>query len=117
MVTLTNRIASVKPSTRTVVKPVTTRTLRYNAATSTLALTITTGRRVLETAYSVEKIGSDFGDGFALTKHVGNPADQCETYHVHLSDEGHACDCMGNLRWQRCKHVDALVKCRDLGTI
>ena len=103
------------PSAR--VKPVTTRTLRFDADTTTLALTITTGKRVLETEYSLEKIGSDFGDGFALKKHVGHPGDQCETYHVHLSNEGHACDCLGSLRWGHCKHTAAVAKLRDLGRI
>ena len=103
------------PSAR--VKPPVLRSLRYHKATRTLTLTITTGKRVLETDYSLEKIGSDFGDGFALTKHVGHPGDQCETYHVHLSDEGHACDCLGSLRWGHCKHTAAVAKLRDLGRI
>ena len=109
MSTLTNHRPRVKA-------PV-SRTLRFNAETATLTLTITAGRKVTETDYSLERIGSDFGDGFRLTKHVGHPGDQCETYHVHLSDEGHACDCKGNLRWQLCKHVDALVKLCDLRLI
>ncbi len=93
------------------------RTLRFNTDTSTLTLTITTGRKVKETAYSVERIGSDFGDGFRLTKNVGSPEDECDIYCVHLSNEGHSCECLGFLRWNHCKHIEALCAMRKTGTI
>ncbi len=109
MSTLTTRQPRVKT-------PV-SRTLRYNAATATLTLTVSTGRKVVENAYSLERIGSDYGDGFRLTKHVGHPGDECDVYHVNLSDEGHTCDCKGASRHGHCKHIDAVVKLIQLNLI
>lgn len=96
------------------------RTLRYDAATATLTITQTVGRKTTVTAYSVERVGSDWGDGFRLTKHVGAADDECDAYHVNLSNEGHSCDCLGALRHGHktpCRHVAALRVLRDLGRI
>ena len=93
------------------------RTLRFIAETATLTLTITAGRKVTETDYTVERIGSDFGDAYKLTKHVGHPGDQCETYKTELSDEGHICNCPAGRHGKPCKHGAALAKLRDLGRI
>ena len=115
MVNVVTQSARVKST-----KPTTTRVLRYNADTHELTIVITTGRRVLETSYSLTPVCSDWGDGFALTKHVGHPADQCETYHVHLSDQGHTCDCPHATyrpNTQPCKHIASVVKLRDLGQL
>ena len=71
-----------------------------------------------ETLYWLRRIGSDFGDGFELTKFTPSVrGDGDEQYHVHLSNEGHTCECKGFLRWGRCKHVDALVCLREQGLI
>jgi SWIM zinc finger len=66
------------------------------------------------TLYWVRRIGSDFGDGFELQKFstFGN-----DIYHVHLSNEGHSCDCPGGTYHGRCKHMAALAKLRDHGRI
>src|ERR1700685_4369311 len=106
MSTLTTR----RPRVKTVVP----RTLRLDADTATLTITMTTSKKVAQTDYSLERIGSDFGDGFRLTKHVGHPADDCDIYNVHVSNEGHTCECLGHLRHHHCKHVDAVVKLREL---
>jgi hypothetical protein len=67
--------------------------------------------------YLVQPIGSDFGDGFRLTKldAWGDSA----PYDVHLSNEGHACscECKGWLRWSRCKHVHGLAALRLAGKL
>ncbi len=74
------------------------------------------------TDYTLERIGSDFGDGFALVKHIGSSLDDCDIYHVHLSDEGHTCDCKGGTystprTGKPCKHTAALVALREAGRI
>jgi hypothetical protein len=62
-----------------------------------------------ETAdYLVRRIGSDFGDGFEVTKVLSE-----ERYQVNLSNEGHTCDCRGHLAHGHCKHVFGLVALRD----
>ncbi len=62
--------------------------------------------------YLIQRIPSDFGDGFQMDKLLGD-----EMYHVHLSNEGHQCECLGHLRWGHCKHVDALVALRGADLI
>jgi hypothetical protein len=94
-----------------------TRVLRYDIMTAALTIMVTTGKRVVEATYSLERIGSDFGDGYKLTKHVGHPGDECDIYHVNLSDEGSTCDCKGASRHGHCKHIDAVRKIRELGMI
>jgi hypothetical protein len=61
------------------------------------------------TDYLVEPIGSDFGDGFRLTKLDG----WGDVYHVNLSNEGHICDCKGHLKHGHCKHPAALAALRQ----
>lgn len=112
MTSLVTRVPSVKPA-----RPKTLRFLRYVPATGTLTLRVVRGRQTVETAYSLERIGSQFGDGFRLTKNVGHAGDECDRYDLHLSDEGHTCECRGNLQHGHCKHVDAVVRLRDLGMI
>jgi hypothetical protein len=71
-----------------------------------------------ETAdYLVQPIGSDFGDGFRLTKL--DPWGDSAPYDVHLSNDGHACscECKGFLRWSRCKHVHGLAALRLAGKL
>jgi hypothetical protein len=67
-----------------------------------------------ETLYYVRKIPSDFGDGFELHKFAIFGGEQ---YHVHLSDEGHTCDCPGGTYHGHCKHADALAALRDHGKL
>lgn len=85
------------------------RALRFDAESSTLTIRVK-GKR---TDYTLERIGSDWGDGFRLTKHVGHESDECDIYDIHLSDEGHTCECLGFLRHSHCKHIDALVRLRQ----
>ena len=98
------------------------RVLRFNPDTAELTILVTKGRKVLETAYSLERLACDFGTGYRLTKHVGHPGDQCETYHVHFGGEGDTCDCAGGSystprTGKPCKHAAALLKLRTLGTL
>jgi hypothetical protein len=67
----------------------------------------------LATLYFVDKVPSDFGDGVKLTK-VSDPED---AYHVHLSEEGHTCECLGFLAHSHCKHVSGLVALRLAGKV
>ncbi len=71
-------------------------------------LRITAGKLVQ--TYFVDRIPSDWGEAFSLTK-----TDSGEVYHVHLTAEGHTCDCLGHSRWGHCKHADgiALLKSRS----
>jgi len=89
----------------------------YDPADGVGILTITVDGEA--TDYTVERIGSDWGDGFRLTKHVGHPQAEASIYDVHLSDEGHTCDCPAGCygRVDRCRHVAALVALRDAGQI
>lgn len=63
----------------------------------------------LENDYFVQKVPSNFGDGFRLEKFSAQGG---EVYHIHLSDEGHTCDCKGHVYAGHCKHVDALAALR-----
>src|SRR4051795_8162183 len=54
-------------------------------------------------AYTLEPIPSDFGRGLLLHKHDGS------SYAVNLSGPDSACDCLGHSRWNKCKHVSALL--------
>ncbi len=83
-------------------------------------LTITVDGEASE--YSLERIPSDFGDGFQLAKHVGSASDETPVYHVNLSDEGHLCDCKGSIygtsrTGKACRHVASLVALRMRGRI
>jgi len=101
----------------------TARFLRYDAGRGILSMRVTRADgRVVETAYSVEPIGSQAGDAFRLTKHVGHRQHEAPVYDVLLSDDGHTCDCGDGVYRDRygvgyCKHVAALAKLRDLGRI
>jgi hypothetical protein len=64
--------------------------------------------------YWLRKIPSDWGDGFELQKFstFGN-----DVWHVHLSNEGHTCDCPSGVYRGKCKHMAALAKLREHGRI
>src|SRR5262245_29550395 len=62
---------------------------------------ITAGKQVQH--YFLDRVPSDWGEGFALTKAAAHLGDDTAIYHVHLTDEGPTCDCPGYLRWSHCK--------------
>lgn len=72
-------------------------------------LTLTVGSD--ETRYVCREIGTDVG-GRAFRLHrvtVEKGADEPSDYDVLLGGQGEAqCECKGFLRWDHCKHVDAL---------
>lgn len=59
--------------------------------------------------------------GFRLTKPQGEPATDAEagSYDVLIQRRGagHRCECKGFLRWNQCKHVDALVALCENGQL
>ena len=62
--------------------------------------------------YTLQKVGSNFGDGFQLTKHVGAADFQTESYKTELSDQGHICTCPAGRHGKTCKHALALAALR-----
>jgi hypothetical protein len=76
-------------------------------------LRITAGKLVQ--TYFLDRVPSDWGEGFALEKARDAATEARTVYHVHLTDEGHTCDCLGFLRWEHCKHADgvAVLKSRN----
>ncbi len=61
--------------------------------------------------YFARLLPSDFGQVFELTKLIADPKAERVEYHVLLDHEGgrHSCECLGFLRWSRCKHVVGLL--------
>lgn len=84
------------------------RTLSYNRLVG--ALHVRRGGAP-EVGYWVDQWAHDLGAAvraFRLTKIV-RPADgEPDHYDVTISAEGDACECRGFLRWQHCKHADAM---------
>lgn len=111
------------PATSAASKPaLPPRTVRLTIHTPNLrSVTITQwkSRRTAEVdVYWLDAVPSNFGDGFRLTKAVPNSNDsEPDHYDVHLSDEGHTCECRGFLRHGHCKHIHSLVALRDQGKI
>jgi hypothetical protein len=78
---------------------------------------ITVGK--LTTTYHLERIPSDWGVAFELTKFL---ADGGEVYHVNLDPfaEGGlrmSCDCLGHLQHARCKHAEGLLALCQAGKL
>ena len=63
--------------------------------------------------YFLSRVASDFGDGFHVEK-IGEPE---SSYHVHLSNEGHTCECKGYLSHGYCRHALALAALRADGRL
>lgn len=93
-----------KPARRATLKPL---------GDGLFSLIMTIGRK--QFASLLCRVSSDFGDGFRLTKVSPEGG---EEYDVHLSDEGHTCECMGFLCWGTpCKHIACLVMLRERNLI
>jgi len=105
-----------------------TRTARYRHLTEnlgTLDMAIVKGKKVEEFSYYVEDLGTDYDDRngstnayrcFRLTKarHQQKPGEP-SNYDIQIDPEaesaqhkGHSCECLGFLRWGKCKHVSSL---------
>lgn len=100
--------ATTTTTTRKSTKP---RTLDFRATTQVgvYLVRIVNGKPGLKTTvdetYTVHHVPSDGGDGFLMVK---ANLDSPEAYHVLLDGLCTSCECMGFLRHQHCKHVDAL---------
>jgi hypothetical protein len=84
----------------------------YGATSNPMVLEMTIGKDAL--SYLVKRIHADWGKGFEFTK-----LDNSDSYAVNI-DMGsgkHTCTCLGNERWNHCKHVDCLVQLMELGRI
>lgn len=67
--------------------------------------------------YGLERIASDFGTAFRLTKYeCGKEGPQGE-YDVLIDGLRSSCTCKGFTYRGHCKHVDALTKLRQLGKL
>jgi hypothetical protein len=61
---------------------------------------------------------ADFqGQAYRLTKLSPVEDGEEATYHVLLSRQGHACECQGFLRYDRCKHVEGLLALVQAGKL
>jgi len=49
------------------------------------------------------------GQGYKLTSCHLDPSEEPREYHVLLSEQGCSCECLGYLRHDRCKHIEALL--------
>ncbi len=84
--------------------------IRRMEGTDTVVLTLTVDGKAKD--YDLERLGSDFGDCFRLSERVGHPDAECNVYDVCLDDSGSRCECLGYLRWGKCKHVESLCALR-----
>ena len=66
--------------------------------------------------YWIRRIAVASGAAYELAKRSGAPGN---SYAVLLdSEEGHhSCECLGFLRWDRCKHVEGLIALRRAGKL
>lgn len=108
------------PSAVRAEKPV--RTLRHQCEGNRHVLTIMVpkSRKTVVTRYTLERLTTDFGEGFRLAKLPDEPLTERQdaaNYDVLLSADGNACDCRGYTRWKHCKHLEAVLKLRELGRI
>lgn len=78
-------------------------------------MVLTVGREVSD--YTVERIDSQLGDAFRVTKCCPVEDGEEHTYHILLSHEGHACECKAWCRWQACRHVSALLALKGRGKL
>lgn len=95
---------------------------RIGDASRLMSIAIATARKTMAPRvevhqYLVKVIGSDFGDGFRLVKLSKGTDPEADHYDCHLSNEGHVCECRGNLKHGHCRHVDALVALRHADKI
>jgi hypothetical protein len=103
----------------TPIKPVRTLRHRCQDGLHTLTISVPKGRKVSVTRYHLERLATDFGEGFRLTKFDDEPLSEGQdpANDVLLSPPGHTCDCRGFVRWAHCKHLAALLKLKELGRI
>lgn len=96
-------ITSVATRVKTSKKPK-QRSLSYNAQVGSLHLKVD-GK---ETGYWLDAQQHDFGPSFRCYRvsKIAKPED--ETYDVTIGPDSASCECLGFLRWSRCKHVDSL---------
>jgi len=99
-----------------------------NGRLGTLELTIPSGRKVETFGYYAEPLPTDFGGRFRcfrLTKYrTQQHPDEPAAYDVLLDLEpddpdrpGHSCECLGWLRWGKCKHVASLAALHRQGKL
>jgi hypothetical protein len=72
---------------------------------------ITVGKSTID--YSLERIPSDFGTAFRLTKILGDH----DSYAVNIDGDKRTCECKGYLKHGHCKHGDALTALLNAGRI
>src|SRR5215831_6583355 len=81
------------------------RSLRLCTIGTADVLWLTVGK--LTTAYKLTRLPSDFGTAFCLEKAQQGDGPE-DHYDVLLDVACTSCECLGNLRWNRCKHVESL---------
>jgi hypothetical protein len=81
------------------------RSMRLTTIGTADVLWLTVGK--LTTAYKLTRLPSDWGTAYRLEKAIQGNGQQ-EQYDVLLDGARTSCECHGNLRWNRCKHVESL---------
>src|SRR5262245_1627589 len=77
-------------------------------------LTLTIGREQL--GYFLYRLTSDFGRCFRLEK-FRTQGEEVYDISLDLEHRRHGCECKGWLRWNRCKHVAALLELVNRGLL
>lgn len=94
-------------------RPKKQRRLFFNRAVGALIITVGEGERAQEYGYWVDRLAHPDASAravrmtkFTATRREGEP----DSYDVVAIPSGAgSCECKGFLRWQHCKHLDALV--------
>ena len=79
-------------------------------------IAVSRGSRVTACEYDMDRVPSAWGEAYALTACRYYPEGD-KTYHVCLDPQGHSCECLGFLRHDRCKHVEALLALKAAGKL
>jgi len=88
------------------------RTLHYNRLSGILHLADRRG----EVGYYLDRLESDLGPAYRLTKILATPGEP-DHYDVLISSTYGSCECKGHLYTGHCKHVDSVRVLRQRGDL
>jgi hypothetical protein len=90
------------------------RTAKLMTLGNSQVLALTTGKDTV--FYKLEALAADRGTGFRLSK-ADRGDGPGEVYDVLLDGQFSSCECKGFLRWNHCKHLEALTALCQCGKI